>query len=238
MTPGAGCRFHRSRQPPAGRQRPVTAPSTASATSPTSPPSGSTWSRSSPLASSPSSPLPEALARSRAPFATLERLETYEGFFFNYYDTTSLERTSNFVSFVDSAWLSAGLMVVGADVSRAPRGHHALIDAHDYRFFYDGTLGAHVARLLRAPGARSLFHYGVLYAEARLGSLDRDRQGRRPREHLVPHGAHLPGRLPAGAGPAIGRRRKMFAGTPSWAGSTNGVACVSSHPGAAACSRP
>ena len=43
---------------------------------------------------------------------TLEQLETWQGFFYNYYDTTTLERTSHFLSFVDSAWLSAGLMVV------------------------------------------------------------------------------------------------------------------------------
>jgi len=54
----------------------------------------------------------EALARIRAVLGALGRLETHEGFFFNYYDTTSLERTSNFVSFVDSAWLTAGLLVV------------------------------------------------------------------------------------------------------------------------------
>jgi hypothetical protein len=45
----------------------------------------------------------EALAELRALFTTLDRLETHAGFFFNYYDTTSLERSSNLVSFVDSS---------------------------------------------------------------------------------------------------------------------------------------
>ena len=47
-------------------------------------------------------------ARRRAALVldTLESLDSHAGFFFNYYDTTSLERTTNFVSFVDSAWLS------------------------------------------------------------------------------------------------------------------------------------
>jgi len=53
----------------------------------------------------------EAQARLSGVLDTLERLETYRGFFYNYYDTTTLERTSHFVSFVDSAWLTAGLMV-------------------------------------------------------------------------------------------------------------------------------
>jgi uncharacterized protein DUF3131 len=43
----------------------------------------------------------EALERIRAILQTLDGLETYDGSFFNYYDTTSLERTSNFVSFVE-----------------------------------------------------------------------------------------------------------------------------------------
>ncbi|MFN7956199.1 MAG: hypothetical protein U0610_31110 [bacterium] len=45
-------------------------------------------------------------------FHTLDALERDHGFFFNYYDTTSLERTSNLLSFVDSSWLIAGLVVV------------------------------------------------------------------------------------------------------------------------------
>src|SRR5262249_36869646 len=53
----------------------------------------------------------QAVERLRALLDTLARLETHDGFFFNYYDTTSLERTSNFISFVDSAWLTAGLIV-------------------------------------------------------------------------------------------------------------------------------
>src|SRR5262249_4045025 len=54
----------------------------------------------------------EATERVRRILATLEQLETYRGIFFNFYDTTSLEHTSHFLSFVDSAWLTAGLMVV------------------------------------------------------------------------------------------------------------------------------
>ena len=74
------------------------------------------------------------------------------GFFFNYYDTTTLERTSNFVSFVDSAWLTAGLMVVRQALPRAGRARDALDRrAATTRFFYDAGARPHVARLLRAP---------------------------------------------------------------------------------------
>ena len=43
-----------------------------------------------------------AIRRVAAVLDTLDGLETHVGFFFNYYDTTSLERTSNLVSFVDN----------------------------------------------------------------------------------------------------------------------------------------
>jgi hypothetical protein len=54
----------------------------------------------------------DAVARIARVLDVLDGLETYDGFFFNYYDTTTLERTSHFISFVDSAWLVAGLIVV------------------------------------------------------------------------------------------------------------------------------
>src|SRR5262249_26269385 len=63
----------------------------------------------------------DAVPRIEAVFATLDRLETHAGMFFNYYDTTTLERSSNFVSFVDSAWLAAGLVVRRPPSPPAPR---------------------------------------------------------------------------------------------------------------------
>ena len=57
---------------------------------------------------------PAAIARAAACSTRWAASRPIEGYFFNYYDTTSLERTSNFISFVDSAWLIAGLMIVRA----------------------------------------------------------------------------------------------------------------------------
>ena len=58
-------------------------------------------------------------------------LERYQGFFYNYYDTTTLERSSNFVSSIDSAWLTAGLMVVRSAFPSSPRAGR-LIEDTDY----------------------------------------------------------------------------------------------------------
>lgn len=114
---------------------------------------------------------------------TLEKLETWHGFFFNYYDTTSLERTSHFISFVDSAWLSAGLMTTRmAEPSLKPRIDR-LLKKQNYAFFYDAGIGqmAHGFHVQR--DARSNNRYGLLYSEPRLGSLIAIGRGDVPESH-------------------------------------------------------
>jgi hypothetical protein len=113
----------------------------------------------------------EALALLERVLETLGRLEDRAGFYFNFYDTTSEERTTNFLSFVDSSWLTAGLIVVRAAFPELRDAATGLIERGDYRFFFDPEAGlmAHGYYVHRAR--RSRFHYGMLYAEARLGSL-------------------------------------------------------------------
>ncbi|MGB9670573.1 MAG: glucoamylase family protein [Halothiobacillaceae bacterium] len=124
-----------------------------------------------------------AEARLRQIVATLEKLETYQGFFFNYYDTTSLERTSHFISFVDASWLTAGLMVARmAEPDLYPRITR-LLARENYAFFYDAergqmTHGYHVHRHERSKNI-----YGLLYSEPRLGSLIAIGKGDVPESH-------------------------------------------------------
>jgi hypothetical protein len=113
----------------------------------------------------------EATARVRQLLETLRKLETYRGIFFNFYDTTSLERTSDFLSFVDSAWLTAGLMVVRSAFPELQEEATRLIVQRNYGFFYDPAAqqmchGYYVDRRERSP-----YHYATLYTEARLGTL-------------------------------------------------------------------
>jgi hypothetical protein len=113
----------------------------------------------------------EAVAAIDRTLDTLGRLETFQGFFFNYYDTTSLERTSNFISFVDSAWLTSGLVIARAAFPPLAARTTPLIDRMSYRFFYDETLGLLSHGYFVHRRTRSRYHYGVLYTEARLGAL-------------------------------------------------------------------
>jgi hypothetical protein len=112
-----------------------------------------------------------ARRRLRQTLATLARLETHQGFFYNYYDTTTLERTSNFLSFIDSAWLSAGLMVVRSAFPDLHQPASRFLDAMDFGFLYDPALGQMSHGYYVNRRQRSRYHYGVFYTEARLGSL-------------------------------------------------------------------
>ncbi|HYQ92552.1 MAG TPA: hypothetical protein VES89_10890, partial [Candidatus Competibacteraceae bacterium] len=76
----------------------------------------------------------EALALLNITLGTLDRLETYRGFFYNFYDTTTLERTSHFVSFVDSSWLTTGLMVTRMRFPELYGRCTRLIEQGDYGF--------------------------------------------------------------------------------------------------------
>ncbi len=125
----------------------------------------------------------EAITRVTAVLDTLGRLETYDGFFFNYYDTTSLERSSHFVSFVDSAWLVAGLMVVRQTFPELAARASALVDRVDFRLFYDARRGRMRHGYWAHTRAPSRFHYGMLYAESRLGSLLAIGTGQVPASH-------------------------------------------------------
>ena len=113
----------------------------------------------------------EAVEKIRRVLDTLGHLETYNGFLFNFYDTTSLERTSNFVSFIDSSWLTAGLMVVRSALPELAVECSRFIAATDFGFFYDRRTQRISHGYYVDPGARSPYDYGMLYTEARLGSL-------------------------------------------------------------------
>jgi hypothetical protein len=175
-----------------------------------------------------------ALGLVEAALATLEGLERFEGFFYNYYDTTTLERSTNFVSSVDSSWLTAGLMVVRAALPEVAPRASALIEAGDYGRLYDPIEGLMNHGYYVNLGCSSEYHYGLLYTEARVLSLIAIGKGDVPEAHWF----RLMRTLPAGEGwqrqPPHGRALKRARGVefgggwyehagqryvPSWGGS-------------------
>ena len=180
-------------------------------------------------------PREQALAMARRVLETLNGLEAYEGFFFNYYDTTSLERTSDFVSFVDSAWLTTGLVVVRQTFPELWTEASALIDRQDYALFYDPKtkLMSHGVTLVDGKPKRSKFHYGMLYTEARLGNLIAIGRGAAPEDtwfamhRTLPPSTDWQTQRPRGRTKTV-RGHDFYAGTygwndlryvPSWGGS-------------------
>ena len=175
--------------------------------------------------------LPPSSTRSTASRAT-------RGFLYNYYDTTSLERTSNFVSFVDSSWLTAGAHGRAHELPGAARALHAADHADGYRFFYDAAAqlmshgyyvnpGGAVALPLRRPVHR---------IAAR--QPDRHRQGRRARVRTgsiccapcPPTATGKPSRRTA-------PRRRPCSATSSPPATTSGATRAMCPRGAAACSK-
>jgi hypothetical protein len=176
----------------------------------------------------------EALARATSILDTLERLETHAGFFFNYYDTTTLERTSHFVSFVDSAWLAAGLVLLRQTLPELAPRVEPLLDRQDFRFFYDPRLRRMRHGYWTHTGAPSRFHYGMLYTEARLGSLLAIGKGDVPATHwfamvrTFPAGCRWQRQVPQGRTARTLRGQHTHGGwyawrdvryVPSWGGS-------------------
>ena len=113
----------------------------------------------------------EALDKIATTLRTLETVETHEGFFFNYYNTTTLARTDDLVSFVDSSWLTSGLMVIRQAFPELAERASRLINQGNYRFFYDESNGLMSHGFNARSGQHLKIHYGVFYTEARLGSL-------------------------------------------------------------------
>lgn len=123
---------------------------------------------------------------------TLQKLERHAGFFYNYYNTTSLQNTGQFVSFVDSAWLTAGLIATRQAFPALEKACSQLIAQGDYGFFYNKSLQQMSHGYFVDQKSFAKYHYGMLYSEARLGSLIAIGKGDVPPAHWYGMNRTLP----------------------------------------------
>ncbi|MBI1883950.1 MAG: DUF3131 domain-containing protein [Chlamydiae bacterium] len=115
---------------------------------------------------------------------TVERLESYHGFLYNYYDTTTQERTSNFVSYVDEGWLTIGMIVVkNALPNEFKERCENLIGQRNFSFFYDPVEGQMFHGFYTNAGVYAEYHYGAFYTEPRAISFMTIGRGQAPDEH-------------------------------------------------------
>lgn len=127
----------------------------------------------------------EAIRRLKLTMTTLEKLEYHSsGFPYNYYDTTTLERTSYFVSLVDSGWLLAGLYVVkNAFPEELGAQADALLKRGHLSFFYDPVERQFFHGYYDHLQVYSDYHYGTFYTEPRVTSYMAIARKEVPEEH-------------------------------------------------------
>jgi len=126
----------------------------------------------------------EAVERISDTLDTVDTLERVHGFMYNYYDTTRLNQTSNFLSFVDSGWFIMGLIIVRqAFPEELGERCNRIIDSHDFSFFYDRAIGQMRHGYHMDSERYSEYHYGAFYTEARAISLMAIGKGDVPQEH-------------------------------------------------------
>ncbi|MBI3313802.1 MAG: DUF3131 domain-containing protein [Candidatus Omnitrophica bacterium] len=127
----------------------------------------------------------EAVRRLKITLTVIEKLEHHKsGFPYNYYDTSTLERTSYFVSLVDSGWLVAGFYVVkNAFPEELGEQAERLIRQGNFNFFYDPVERQMFHGYYDHLEVYSDYHYGVFYSEPRATSYLAISRGDVPEEH-------------------------------------------------------
>jgi len=127
----------------------------------------------------------DAVKRIYKTLTTVEGLEYHSsGFPYNYYDTTTLERTSYFVSFVDSGWLMLGLYVAkNAFPEELGEQTARLLNRGNFKFFYDPMAKQMFHGFYDNLNVYSDYHYGVFYTEPRAASYIAIARGDVPEAH-------------------------------------------------------
>lgn len=127
----------------------------------------------------------EAVKRIQKVLTTIEKLEHHEsGFLYNYYDTTTLEKTSYFISLVDSGWLDAGIYVAkNAFPKELTEQAERILASHSFKFFYDQIEQQMTHGFFAHLNVYSDYHYGAFYTEPRASSYIAIGRGDVPEEH-------------------------------------------------------
>ena len=125
-----------------------------------------------------------AAQRVQSTLKTLKKMDTWKGFFFNFYETTQLGVSRRFASSIDNGWLAIALVVVRqAFPGEIAKEATEILDRFHFQEFLDPdtnhlAIGYDVERQSPTP-----YHYGMLVTEARAMSLYAIGKGDLPQEH-------------------------------------------------------
>ncbi|PUB11919.1 glucoamylase family protein [Paenisporosarcina sp. OV554] len=128
----------------------------------------------------------DAVKRLHVSINTLEKLDKWNGLYYNWYYTKdgSLKKDwGQFISQVDNGWLSAGLIVVGQAYKELNGQTSKLVENMDYSTLYDAEVGQFRGGYDVAAGKLTDHHYGMFYTEPRVGSYISIGKGDVPKEH-------------------------------------------------------
>lgn len=126
----------------------------------------------------------EAVSRIEDTMDTLKKLKRWNGLFYNFYDTTNLQVTRNFVSTVDNGWLFISFVIVRqAFPEELGKLATRFLDSAHFEEFLDPennqlSIGYDGDRRELTPN-----HYGMLASEARATSYLAIGKGDVPPEH-------------------------------------------------------
>ncbi|MDO8525031.1 MAG: glucoamylase family protein, partial [Candidatus Omnitrophota bacterium] len=161
----------------------------------------------------------DALRRLNVTLTSIEKLEKFRAFPYNYYDITIFQRTSNFISFVDSGWLAAGLIVTkNAFPEELGARCQSLVDPMDFSFFYDPVEEQMYHGFYTNIEYYSQYHYGALYTEPRAASYIAIGKGNAPVEHWFSLDRTPPETWFWQTQTPKGRREKVYLGCPTMGG--------------------
>lgn len=125
-----------------------------------------------------------AVNRAKSVLKTMDRLDRWKGFFYNFYNTQTLRVTRNFISSVDSGWLAVSLVVLRQAFGGELADHATrLLDEFDFSEFLDPENNLLALGIDPDTGETAGSHYGMLGTEARATSFYAIGKGDLPREH-------------------------------------------------------
>jgi len=124
-----------------------------------------------------------AVTRIRGTLEQLAKLPTWHHFFYNYYSTTNLQITNQYISSVDNGWLAVALIVIRQAFPELSPPANALLNPMNFSEFYDPANGQIRLGYEVEKGKMAPYHYGLLSTEARIISVVAIGKGDVPEEH-------------------------------------------------------